>query len=109
VSMPLDLENCTPQICALRQMFLPSEVCCTTELKELLTDARLQEARLNDLPDGQNLNSITEELDRLRRRLDELKMAMLEPLAARCTVIVQSLLGWLQGKGIIKKSQLNDP
>ncbi|MFN5199749.1 MAG: hypothetical protein ACK5MS_20875 [Planctomyces sp.] len=109
VSMLPDLENCTPQICALRQMFLPSEVCCTTELKELPTDARLQEARLNDLPDGQNLNSITEELDRLRRRLDELKMAMLEPLAARCTVIVRSLLGWLQGKGIIKKSQLNDP
>ena len=105
----LDLENCTPQISALRQVFLPSEVCCTTELKELLTDARLLAARLNDLPDGQKLTSITEELDRLRRRLDELKMAMLELLAARCTVIVQSLLGWLQGKGIIKKSQLNDP
>ncbi|MFN9286727.1 MAG: hypothetical protein ACK6EB_01570, partial [Planctomyces sp.] len=63
VSMPLDLENCTPQISALRQMFLPSEVCCTTELKELPTDERLQEARLNDLPDGKKLTSITEELD----------------------------------------------
>lgn len=109
VSMLLDLEKCIPQICSLRQMFLPSAACCASELKDLVTNLRLLAARLNNLPDGEKLTSITEELDRLRRRLDELKMAMLEPLAARCTVIVRSLLGWLQGKGIIKKSQLNDP
>ena len=109
VSMLLDLENCIPQICALRQMFLPSAVCCTIELEELLADVQLLAARLNDLPDGESLTRIMDERDRLRNRLDELTMSMVEPLAACCTVIVRSLLGWLQGNGIIKKTQANDP